>query len=338
MRYRVSLLKGDGIGPEVTTATCRVLDAAGAPIDWEEAPAGAAAVEEYGVPMPKQTIEAIRRNRLGLKGPLMTPQGKGFRSANVTLRQKLKLYVGLRPVRSMPGITTPYKNIDLIVLRENTEGLYSGIEHELPDGTVLTLKISTRNAADRIVKWAYEYMRYNGRRTIHCCHKAGVIPLADGAFLDHFYRRGGAYPYLDKQDIYVDNLAMELAMDPTGFDVLLLQNLYGDIISDLTAGLVGGLGVVPGANIGDQIAVFEAVHGTAPDIAGEGKANPLAVLNSALLMLQYVGEHKIATRVERAIFDVLEEGQFITADLLPRGERHRAVGTTGFADAIIDKL
>ena len=332
MQYRVTLIKGDGIGPEVTDATCRILAAAGAPIEWEEAPGGALAVEQYGVPMPQETLESVRRNRLGLKGPLMTPKGKGFRSANVTLRQELDLYVGYRPVKTLPGIHTPYKNVDLVTLRENTEDLYAGIEHEVTPGTVLTLKVSTRKAAERIASWAFENMRYTGRRTIHCCTKAAVVPLADGAFLDAFRTVGAAYPFLEKRNKPVDNLAFELALDPTRFDVLLLQNLYGDILSDLAAGLVGGLGVVPGANIGDQIAVFEAVHGTAPDIAGRGIANPLAVLGSALLMLEYVGEHKVKDRVERAVWDVLEEGKHLTGDL------GGTANTAGFSDAIIDKL
>jgi len=332
MQYRVTLIKGDGIGPEVTDATCRVLAAAGAPIEWEEAPGGALAVEQYGVPMPKETLDSVRRNRLGLKGPLMTPKGKGFRSANVTLRQELDLYVGYRPVKTLPGIETPYDHVDLVTLRENTEDLYAGIEHEVTPGTVLTLKVSTRKAAARIASWAFENMRYTGRRTIHCCTKAAVVPMADGAFLDAFRTVGAEYPYLEKRDKPVDNLAFELALDPTRFDVLLLQNLYGDILSDLAAGLVGGLGVVPGANIGDQIAVFEAVHGTAPDIAGKGLANPLAVLGSAMLMLEYVGEHKVKSRIERAVWDVLEEGKHLTGDL------GGSANTAGFTDAIIDKL
>jgi isocitrate dehydrogenase (NAD+) len=336
MKYRVTLLAGDGIGPSITSQTCRILQAGGAPIEWEKAPAGVEAVEEYGVPMPEETLASIRRNRLGLKGPLMTPKGKGFKSANVTMRQKLNLYVGFRPVKSMPGIQTKYQDVNLVVLRENTEGLYSGIEHQLPDGTVLTLKISTKKAATSISKWAYEFMRYKGRRMMHCCHKSPIIPLADGAFLDAFQLVGQEYPFIEKQDILIDRLAMELAMNPNQFDVLLLQNLYGDIISDITAGLVGGLGVVPGSNIGDQIAVFEAVHGTAPDIAGRGIANPLAVLNSALLMLDYVGEQKIGNKIERAVFDVLEEGTFLTGDLCK--DRSKAVNTETFANAIIDKL
>lgn len=332
MQYRVTLIKGDGIGPEVTEATCRVLGAAGAPIEWEEAPGGALAVEQYGVPMPEATLDSVRKNRLGLKGPLMTPKGKGFRSANVTLRQELDLYVGYRPVKTLPGVETPYKGVDLVTLRENTEDLYAGIEHEITPGTVLTLKVSTRRAGERIARWAFENMRYTGRRSIHCCTKSAVVPMADGAFEDAFKAVGAEYPYIEKGVLPVDNLAFQLAQDPTAFDVLLLQNLYGDILSDLAAGLVGGLGVVPGANIGDRIAVFEAVHGTAPDIAGKGIANPLAVLGSALLLLEYVGEHKIKDRIERAVWDVLEEGRHLTGDL------GGSADTAGFTDAIIDKL
>lgn len=332
MRYRVTLIEGDGIGPEVTGATRRVLAAAGAPIDWEPAPGGAGAVEEYGVPMPQVTLDSVRKNRLGLKGPLMTPKGKGFRSANVTLRQELDLYVGYRPVVSLPGVKTPYEDVDLVVLRENTEDLYAGIEHRIDADTVVTLKVSTRRAGERIARWAFENMRYTGRRLIHCCQKASVVPLSDGAFLDAFREIGAHYPYIEKKAMPVDNLGFELAQDPTRFDVLLLQNLYGDIISDLCAGLVGGLGVAPGANIGDRIAVFEAVHGTAPDIAGKGLANPLSVLLSGLLLLEYVGEQAIAARIRRAVYDVLEEGQHLTGDL------GGSANTETFTDAIVDKL
>ncbi len=332
MKYRVTLIKGDGIGPEVTDATCRILGAAGAPIEWEEAPGGLSAVERFGEPMPSVTLDAIRRNRLGLKGPLETPKGRGFKSANVTLRQALDLYVGYRPVKSIPGIVTPYKDVDLVVLRENTEDLYAGIEHEITPGTILTLKVSTRRAGERIARWAFENMRYTGRRRVHCCTKANVVPMADGAFLDAFKAVAEEYPYIERRAMPVDTLAFHLAQDPSPFDVLLLQNLYGDILSDLVAGLVGGLGVVPGANIGDQVAVFEAVHGTAPDIAGKGLANPLAVLNSALLLLQYVGEHKVATNIERAVCDVLEAGKVRTGDL------GGTANTDTFTNAIIDAL
>ena len=332
MAYRVTLIPGDGIGPEVTSATQRILAAAGAPIDWEIAPGGLAALAEHGTPMPDVTLASIRRNRLGLKGPLETPKGKGFRSANVTLRQELDLYVGFRPVVSLPGVPTPYPNVDLIVLRENTEDLYAGIEHEVTPGTVVTLKISTKRAGERIARWAFEYMRNHGRRQITCCHKAPVNPLSDGAFVEAFYKIGADYPYLTKADLPVDTLAFLLAQAPEPFDVLLLQNLYGDILSDTAAGLVGGLGVAPGANIGDQIAVFEAVHGTAPDIAGRGISNPLSVLLSAVLLLEYVGERKVADRVRRATYDVLEAGAVRTGDLGGKAS------TAQFTDAIIDRL
>ena len=332
MRTRVTMIPGDGIGPEVTTATAEVLTAAGAHIEWESVQAGQAAFEATGEPVPRAVFDSIRRNRVALKGPLQTPKGKGFRSANVTIRQTLQLYTGLRPVKSLPGVETPYKNVDLVVLRENTEGLYAGIEHEIQPGTVISMKVSTRNAGERIAKWAFEYMRYRGRQRVDCCHKNSVSPMADGAFLEAFNQVGADYPFMQQGDMPVDRLAMALAMDPTAFDVLLLQNLYGDIISDVCAGLVGGLGVVPGANVGDKIAVFEAVHGTAPDIAGKGVANPLAVLLSGVMMLEHIGQHKVAERVNGAIWDVLEEGKHLTGDL------GGSENTEGFTQALIDKL
>ncbi len=332
MKYRVTLLKGDGIGPEVTGATCRILGAAGAPIEWEVAPAGGDAMEQYGVPMPEVTLQSIRKNRLGLKGPLMTPKGGGFRSANVTLRQELDLFVGLRPVRTLPNVPGAWPGLDLVLFRENTEDLYAGIEHEVTPGTVVSLKTSTTKAGERISRWAFEYMRYRGRRTIHCCHKAPINPLADGAFLAAFRDAGQEYPFLEQLDIGVDTLSLLLPMDPSRFDVLLLQNLYGDILSDLCAGLAGGLGVVPGANIGSKAAVFEAVHGTAPDIAGKGLANPLAVLLSGLMLLEHVGEWKIASRIERAVWDVLAAAKHLTGDL------GGSAGTEEFTDAVIDAL
>lgn len=332
MRYRATLLKGDGIGPEVTDATVRILAAAGAPIDWEEAPAGGIAMEQYGEPMPEVTLQSIRRNRLGLKGPLMTPKGTGFRSANVALRKSLDLFVGLRPVKTLPNVPGAWPGVDLVLFRENTEDLYAGIEHEVTPGTVVSVKTSTVKAGERIARWAFEYMRYRGRRLIHCCHKAGVNPKADGAFRDAFLRVGQEYPFIEQRDLGVDSLSLLLPLDPSRFDVLLLQNLYGDILSDLCAGLVGGLGVVPGANIGTHAAVFEAVHGTAPDIAGKGIANPLAVLLSANMMLEYVGEWKVHERVERAIWDVLEAGRHLTGDL------GGTASTETFTQAIIDRL
>ena len=332
MKYTVTLIPGDGIGPEVTGAACRVIEAAGAPIEWEVVHAGQRAFEETGIPVPGSVLTSIRRNRVALKGPLGTPKAQGFRSANVTLRQELQLYTGLRPVRSLPGVRSPYQDVDLVVLRENTEDLYAGIEHEVKPGQVISLKVSTRAAGERIARWAFEYMRWRGRRRIDCCAKPAVSPLADGAFMDAFSRIGQDYPFIQQGTLPVDNLAMQLAMDPSSFDVLLLQNLYGDILSDLCAGLVGGLGVVPGANIGDTIAVFEAVHGTAPDIQGKGVANPLAVLLSGVMMLEFMGERRTAERIERAIFDVLGEGRTLTGDL------GGTASTAEFTDALIDKL
>jgi isocitrate dehydrogenase (NAD+) len=315
VKYRVSLLEGDGIGPEVTAAVVRILGAAGAPIDWEPCPAGAAAMAAHGEPMPAITLDSIRRNRLGLKGPLATPKGTGFRSANVALRQALDLYVGLRPVRTLPNVPGAWPGVDLVLFRENTEDLYAGIEHEVTPGTVVSMKTSTTAAGARIARWAFEYMRYRGRRRVHCCHKAPVNPLADGAFLDAFRAVAIEYPFIESLDIGVDSLSLLLPIDPSRFDVLLLQNLYGDILSDLCAGLAGGLGVVPGANIGAHAAVFEAVHGTAPDIAGQGKANPLALLLSAVMLLEHVGEWAIATRITRAVENVLRDGSRVTGDL-----------------------
>lgn len=332
MKYRVTLIPGDGIGPEVTDATCRVLEAAGAPVEWDTQLAGMAAVEAGYTPLPESVLSSLGRNRVGLKGPLMTPKGGGYRSANVTLRQELQLYTGLRPVLSLPGVKTPYDDVDIVVLRENTEDLYAGIEHEVTPGTVVSLKVSSAEAGERIARWGFEYARNNGRRKITVCHKKSILPRADGAFVDAFYEVGRDYPFIQQDEIALDQVSMQLAADPSGFDVLLLQNLYGDIISDVCAGLVGGLGVVPGANIGDKVAVFEAVHGTAPDIAGKGIANPLALLLSGVLMMDYMGERKVADRVRQAVWDVLSEGKNITGDLGGNAN------TKTFTAALIDKL
>ncbi|MEM1034531.1 MAG: isocitrate/isopropylmalate family dehydrogenase [Myxococcota bacterium] len=332
MTFNITLIPGDGIGPEVTSATSTILDAAGADVTWETVLAGAKAAEMVGDPMPEAVLESVRRNRVGLKGPLATPKGKGYRSANVTLRQKLKLYTGLRPVTSLPGVASRYEGVDVIVLRENTQGLYSGIEHEVTPGTIVSLKVSSDHAAERIARWAFDHACNAGRRKITVCHKKSVLPRADGAFTDAFFEVGREYPFIEQEEMSLDDLAMGLTKDPSRFDVMLLQNLYGDIISDLCAGLVGGLGVVPGANVGDRIAVFEAVHGTAPDIAGKGVANPLAVLLSGCLMMDYVGERDVATRVRRAVARVLEEGKTLTGDL------GGSADTATFTQAIIDAL
>ena len=332
MTYRVTLIEGDGIGPEVTGATCRILEAAGAPVEWEPVPAGLKGVELHGTPLPDVVLESLRRNRIGLKGPLQTPKGRGYSSPNVGLRKGLDLYTGLRPVLSLPGVQSRYSDVDVVVLRENTQGLYSGIEHEVTPGTVITMKISSAAAGERIARWGFEYARNHGRRKITVCHKMAVLPKTDGAFVDAFRRVSDDYPFIEADAVTLDELAMGLARDPSTYDVLLLQNLYGDIVSDLCAGLVGGLGVVPGANIGDRIAVFEAVHGTAPDIAGKGVANPLAVLLSGILMMEHMGEKRVADRVRHAIYDVLEEGRHTTRDL------GGTANTAEFADAVIDKL
>lgn len=332
MKYRVTLIPGDGIGPEVTEATCRILSAAGAPVEWETVQAGMAAVEVGDKPLPDAVLASLRRNRVGLKGPLMTPKGRGYRSANVTLRQELSLYTGWRPVLSLPGVASRYDDVDVVVLRENTEDLYAGIEHEVTPGTIVSLKVSSAEAGERIARWAFEYARNKGRRKVTVCHKKSILPRSDGAFVDAFFKVGQDYPFIQQEQMSLDEVSLRLASEPSDFDVILLQNLYGDIISDLCAGLVGGLGVVPGANVGDRIAVFEAVHGTAPDIAGKGIANPLAVLLSGLLMMDYMGERKIADTVRQAVWDVLTEGKHLTGDLGGNAN------TATFTDAIIDKL
>ncbi len=332
MTYRVTLIEGDGIGPEVTGATAAVLEAAGAPIEWERVSAGMAAFESTGNPLPDGVLKSLRSNRIGLKGPLGTPKGGGFRSANVQLRQKLQLFTGWRPVLSMPGVKSQYSGVDVVVLRENTQGLYAGIEHEVNPGTIVSLKVSSREAGERIARWAFEYARNAGRRKITVCHKKSVLPLADGAFVDAFFNVGRDYPFVQQEEQALDDVCIGLAQDPADYDVLLLQNLYGDILSDLCAGLVGGLGVVPGANVGDKIAVFEAVHGTAPDIAGKGIANPLAVLMSGVLMVDWMGERKVAQRVREAIWTVLEDGSVLTGDL------GGSANTAEFTEALIEAL
>lgn len=332
MKYRVTLIEGDGIGPEVTGATCQVLEAAGAPVEWERCVAGQLGIEQFGTTLPQPTLDSLRRNRVGIKGPLMTPKAKGFSSANVALRKGLDLFTGWRPVVSLPGVKSRYKDVDLVVLRENTQDLYAGIEHEVTPGTVVSLKLSTAEAGERIARWGFEYARNHGRRKITVCHKRSVLPKSDGAFVDAFFRVGKDYPFVEQEECSVDDICLELASDPSRFDVLLLQNLYGDILSDLCAGLVGGLGVVPGANIGDRVAVFEAVHGTAPDIAGQGKANPLAVLLSGMLMMEWMGERRIADRVKESVHRTLSEGKHLTGDLGGKAS------TAEFTQALIDNL
>lgn len=311
----VVMIAGDGIGPEVMAATQAVLRAAGARIDWVEAHAGLGAVERFGDPLPDATIELVRKHRVALKGPCTTPIGKGFRSINVRLRQELELFASVRPVKTLPGVKVPYENVDLIVVRENTEGLYAGMEHVVVPGVVESLRLVTREAAERIVRYAFELARHQGRRRLTVVHKASVLPLSDGMFLRIADRIADDYPFLEYGQQSIDHLALDLALDPTKYDVLVMENLFGDVMSDLCAGLVGGLGVVPGANIGQRYALFEAVHGSAPDIAGKGLANPIALLRSAAMMLEHIGQRTNAQRVEASVHRTLAAGQGLTRDL-----------------------
>ncbi|MDB5311516.1 MAG: isocitrate dehydrogenase [Gemmataceae bacterium] len=312
---QIVLIEGDGIGPEVTAAACRVVEAAGAKIDWVRTPAGLHAAEQLGDPLPDETLEVIRRYRVALKGPCTTPVGKGFRSINVRLRQALDLYASIRPVKTLPGVKTPYENVDLVVVRENTEGLYAGLEHEVVPGVVESVRLITKAAAERIVRFAFELARTGGRHLVTFCHKADVMRLSDGLFLECARAVADEFPFIQFDEKPIDNVCLELATDPSRFDVLVMENLFGDVISDLCAGLVGGLGVVPGANLGARYAVFEAVHGSAPDIAGKGLANPIAVVRSAAMMLEHVGYRAAAQRVERAVARTLQNRIGLTRDL-----------------------
>jgi isocitrate dehydrogenase (NAD+) len=299
----------------VTAAAQAVVRAAGAEILWIEAAAGLGAAERFGDPLPVATLDLIRRHRVALKGPCTTPVGKGFRSINVRLRQELALYASMRPVHSLPGVAVPYQDVDLVVVRENTEGLYSGLEHVVVPGVVESLRIVTRTAAERIVRFAFELARNKGRRRITFCHKADVLPQSDGLFLRTAHAVADDYPFLEFAELHVDALCMQLALDPTRFDVLVMENLFGDVISDLCAGLVGGLGLVPGANIGNRYAVFEAVHGSAPDLAGRRLANPIAVIRSAALLLEHIGQTRAARGIEQAVRQALQRRQGLTRDL-----------------------
>lgn len=331
-RHKVTLLAGDGIGPEVTEATRAILDAAACPLDFEYAEAGQGASARFGTNLPDATVEAVLRNGVGLKGPTATGIGGGQQSANVGLRKRLDLYASLRPVKSMPGVKTRYEGIDLVVVRENTEDLYAGLEHIVVPGVVESLKIITEVASTRICRFAFEYARSHGRRKVTAVHKANIMKLSDGLFLDCFRKVAREYADLEAEEVIVDALAMQLVRWPERFDVMVMENLYGDIISDLCAGLVGGLGLVPGANIGEKTAVFEAVHGTAPDIAGKGLANPTALLMSAVMMLDHLRLTGCARRVEAALHAVYAEGRVRTRDL------SGSASTSEFTKAVIGAL
>jgi isocitrate dehydrogenase (NAD+) len=308
-------IAGDGIGPEVMAATDAILRAAGARVDWVEAFAGLGAIERFGDPLPDATLELIRQHRVALKGPCTTPIGKGYRSINVRLRQALDLYASVRPVRTLPGHAGPYDNVDLVVVRENTEGLYSGQEHVVVPGVVESLRIVTQPACERIVRFAFELARHQGRHQVTFCHKADVLPMSDGLFLTTARQVADDYPFLEFNELKIDTLCLHLALDPTKFDVLVMENLFGDVISDLCAGLVGGLGLVPGANIGTKVALFEAVHGSAPDLAGKGLANPIALLRSAAMMLEHIGQRDASQRIESAVHKTLQAKRGLTRDL-----------------------
>ncbi len=332
MRHKVTLIPGEGIGPEVAAATRRILEAAGVQIDWEELEGRTDKTTERGQLVSQLAVESVRRNHVALKGPMATAIAGGAPSVNVALRKTLDLYANLRPVKNLPGVKSHFDNVDLIIVRENTEDLYSGLEHEVVPGVVESLKIITEKASTRIARFAFEYAKRHGRKKIHAIHKANIMKLSDGLFLRSVRAVAVQFPEIEYKELIVDNACMQIVMDPGQFDVLLLPNLYGDVMSDLAAGLVGGLGVVPSANIGDDCAMFEAVHGTAPDIAGKGFANPTALLMSSILMLDHLGERTTARRIEVALEKVYREAKHTTRDVGGPG------GTDEFAEAVIAAL
>ncbi len=330
--HTITLIPGDGIGPEVTDAVLRILAAAGVSIDWDRHDAGVLALERTGDTLPAPLLESIRRHRVALKGPVTTPVGEGFTSVNVGLRKALDLYANLRPVTNLPGVVSRFEDVDLIIVRENTEDLYAGLEHVVVPGVVESLKIITERASTRIARFAFEHARRHGRKRVTAIHKANIMKLGDGQFLESVRAVAKTYPDIVYDERIVDAACMHLVMKPSQFDVLLLPNLYGDIVSDLGAGLVGGLGLVPGANLGTELAVFEAVHGSAPDIAGKNVANPTALLLSALMMLRHIGEAAAADRIRAALGRVFSDGSVRTRDL------GGTASTTAFAAAVVQAL
>ena len=332
MKHGITLIPGDGIGPEVTAAVVTILERAGLDVEWDSHVAGATSLERYGATLPAALLDSIRRNKVALKGPLTTPVGGGFTSVNVGLRKALDLFVNLRPVWNTPSIPSRYEHVDLVIVRENTEDLYAGLEHEVVPGVVESLKIITATSSTRVARFAFDYARRHDRKRVTAVHKANIMKMSDGLFLESAQNVAADYPEIVFDDRIVDAACMHLVMDPTQFDVLLLPNLYGDIVSDLCAGLVGGLGVVPAANLGTEIGLFEAVHGSAPDIAGTDVANPTALLLSAVLMLRHIGEDAIADRIVTALGDVLSEGRVRTRDLGGNAT------TTAFAETIARRV
>lgn len=327
----ITLINGDGIGPEISDAVVKILAASGVKINWDVQTAGADVIEKEGTPLPDRVLKSIRKNKVALKAPVTTPIGKGFRSVNVQLRKELDLYANLRPCKNLPNVKTRFDNVDIVVVRENTEDLYAGIERQVDVDTAESIKIITRKASTRIAKFAFDYAVKNNRKDVCVVTKANIMKLSDGLFLECFRKVAKDYPQIKTREILVDNLCMQLVQNPEQFDVLVLPNLYGDIVSDLCAGLIGGLGVAQGANIGYDCAVFEPVHGSAPDIKGQNKANPTALLLSAIEMLRYIGETLYAEKIEKALFKTLKEGD-CTVDL------GGTLSTTDFADAVIRNL
>ncbi|MGH3066803.1 MAG: isocitrate/isopropylmalate dehydrogenase family protein [Gaiellaceae bacterium] len=358
MGHRVTLIPGDGTGPELTEATRRVLEATGVSFDWDVRHAGVEVMEEAGTPLPEETLESVKRNGVALKGPITTPIGTGFRSVNVALRHELELYACVRPCKTYPGVRTRYEDVDIVIVRENTEDLYAGIEYEagsadaerviaqlnelqprqIAAGSGISVKPISRKASERIIRFAFEYARANGRRQVAGITKANIMKFTDGLFLAVFREVATEYPDIESHEVLVDALTMRLVQRPEEFDVLVLPNLYGDIISDLTAGLVGGLGVAPGANIGEHAAVFEATHGSAPKYKGQDKVNPTAMILSGKLMLEHLGERDAARRLEAAVAAVIAAGERVTYDLKPTRDDPTAVGTSEYAEAIIAEL
>jgi len=358
MPHAVTLIPGDGTGPEIAWATRRVLEATGVQFDWDVRLAGVEMLEKYGTVLPDDVIESIKQTKVALKGPITTPVGKGQRSANVALRKKLDLYANLRPAKTYQGLRSRYENIDLVIVRENTEDLYAGIEfqrntpehqemieliarttgHQLDPNSAISIKYISTMATQRIVKFAFEYARTNNRRKVTAVHKANIMRLSDGLFLSNAHEVAKEYPDIQFEDRIVDNMCMQLVQKPELYDVLVLPNLYGDIISDLSAGLIGGLGVAPGANIGSQYAIFEPVHGSAPKYAGQNKVNPMAMMFSGIMMLRHLGERDAAHRLEKSLMQVIAQGKYVTYDLKPRPDDPTSVGTSQVADAIIERL
>jgi isocitrate dehydrogenase (NAD+) len=332
MDHKVTLIPGDGIGPEVIGAARKIIDASGASIEWDVVKAGEEVIEEFGTPLPEYVLESIKRNKVALKGPVTTPVGKGFKSVNVTLRQTLNLYSNIRPIKTYDGVKSRYENVDLVIFRENTEDLYAGIEHMVSDEIAESIKIISKKASDRIVRAAFEYARKNNRKKVSAVHKANIMKLSDGLFLKCARNIAKEYSDIEFEDVIVDAMSMKLVLDPEKYDVLVMPNLYGDILSDMAAGLVGGLGMVPGANIGENGAVFEPAHGSAPDIAGMNKSNPIAAVLSGIMMLKHIGEFDAAAKIEKAVEKVVRDGRHVTPDLGGNA------WTSEFTEAIIKEM